>query len=48
VDLEYALKLLALPRTVGIHPETEELLQQTMDALGPTFGVENKMPACVV
>ena len=42
IDLEYALGLLALPRDVGAHPETGDMIQSAIGRFGPYLKYQGK------
>ena len=42
VDLDYALGLLALPREVGAHPETSDIIEASIGRFGPYLKYQGK------
>jgi len=42
VDLDYALGLLSLPRDIGLHPETQQMIQSGLGRYGPYLKYQGK------
>ena len=42
VDLDYALGLLSLPRDIGLHPQTSDMIQAGLGRYGPYLKYQGK------
>ena len=45
IDLDYALGLLSLPRDIGLHPQTSDMIQAGLGRYGPYLKYQENLPA---